>query len=77
MSRRLATDLLIVIGAFVAVTLVAQVAGAPNLGTAMTFGQLAFAGGRRDRQAPERTLTGSTAPMPGPAVSGACGPRAA
>ncbi len=44
MSRRLATDLLIVIGAFVAVTLVAQVAGAPNLGTAMTFGQLASAG---------------------------------
>lgn len=44
MSRRIFTDLLIVLGAFVAVTLVAQIAGAANLGTAMSFGQLAFAG---------------------------------
>lgn len=33
----------IVLGAFVAGTLVAEVAGAANLGTAMTVGQIAFA----------------------------------
>lgn len=33
----------IVLGAFVAGTLVAEVAGAANLGTAMTVGQILFA----------------------------------
>ena len=37
------TDLLIVFGAFVAGTLVVLLFGAVNTGTAMTFGQLAFA----------------------------------
>ena len=37
-------DLLIVFGAFVAGTLVALLFGAVDTGTAMTFGQLAFAG---------------------------------
>ena len=37
-------DLLIVFAAFVAGTLVALLFGAINTGTAMTFGQLAFAG---------------------------------
>lgn len=32
----------IVLGAFVVVTLVAELAGAANLGTAASFGQLAF-----------------------------------
>lgn len=36
-------QLAIVLGAFAGVTLVAEIAGAANLGTAMTFGQLAFA----------------------------------
>ena len=31
------------VGAFVAATLVAEAAGAANLGTAMTFGQIGFA----------------------------------
>jgi hypothetical protein len=35
-------DLAIMIGAFVAATLVAELAGAANLGTAMSFGQIAF-----------------------------------
>jgi hypothetical protein len=37
------TDLAIMMGAFVAATLVAELAGAANLGTAMSFGQIAFA----------------------------------
>jgi uncharacterized membrane protein (DUF485 family) len=37
-------DLLIVLGAFAAGTLVAELLGAVNTGTAFTFGQLAFAG---------------------------------
>ncbi len=37
-------DLLIVLAAFVAGTLVAELLGAVNTGTAFTFGQLAFAG---------------------------------
>ena len=37
-------DLLIVLAAFAAGTLVALLFGAINIGTAMTFGQLAFAG---------------------------------
>jgi hypothetical protein len=36
-------DLAIVLGAFVVVTLVAEALGAANLGTALTFGQIAFA----------------------------------
>jgi hypothetical protein len=32
----------VLLGVFVAVTLVAELAGAANLGTAATFGQLAF-----------------------------------
>ncbi|MCU1677818.1 MAG: hypothetical protein JWM93_2576 [Frankiales bacterium] len=44
MSSHIRTDLLIMVVAFVAATLVALAAGAANLGTALTFGQLAFAG---------------------------------
>ena len=36
-------DLAIMFGAFVAATLIAELAGAANLGTAMSFGQIAFA----------------------------------
>ena len=35
-------DLAIMVGAFVAATLVAELAGAANLGTSMSFGQIAF-----------------------------------
>ena len=42
MSRSTTTDLGIMAGVFAAVTLLAELAGAPNLGTAMTFGQLGF-----------------------------------
>jgi hypothetical protein len=38
-----ATGLALMLGAFVAATLVAELAGAPNLGTALSFGQIAFA----------------------------------
>jgi len=41
--RGLLVDLALMLGAFVIVTLVAQAAGAANLGTAMSFGQIAFA----------------------------------
>ena len=40
---RLLGDLALMLGAFVAATLVAELAGAANLGTAMTFGQIGFA----------------------------------
>jgi hypothetical protein len=36
-------DLAIMVAAFVAVTLVAELAGAANLGTAASFGQIGFA----------------------------------
>jgi hypothetical protein len=36
-------DLPAILAAFVLATLVAEVAGAANLGTALTFGQIAFA----------------------------------
>lgn len=36
-------DLLLLIGAFALGTLVAEVAGATNLGTALAFGQMSFA----------------------------------
>jgi hypothetical protein len=38
------TSLLIMLGAFLGATLIAELLGAANLGTAMTFGQIAFAG---------------------------------
>jgi hypothetical protein len=41
--RQRLVDLLIMVGAFAAATLVAEAAGAANLGTAMSFGQIAFA----------------------------------
>lgn len=37
------TDLAILLGAFVVATLLAEALGAVNLGTALTFGQIAFA----------------------------------
>jgi hypothetical protein len=37
-------DLALVLGAFVVATLIAELAGAANLGTALTFGTIAFAG---------------------------------
>jgi hypothetical protein len=37
-------DLALVLGAFVVVTLVAELLGATNFGTALTFGTMAFAG---------------------------------
>lgn len=40
---RLRTQLLMLIAAFAGATLVAEAAGAKNLGTALTFGQIAFA----------------------------------
>lgn len=43
MKRDALIDLAIMVGAFVAATLVAEAAGAPNLGTAMSFGQIALA----------------------------------
>jgi hypothetical protein len=36
-------DLLMMVGAFVLASAVAGVLGAPNLGTALAFGQMAFA----------------------------------
>lgn len=43
MSRARVVDLVLVLGAFVAGTLAAVLLGAANTGTAMTFGQMAFA----------------------------------
>jgi hypothetical protein len=37
-------DLALILGAFVVVTLVAELLGATNFGTALTFGTMAFAG---------------------------------
>jgi hypothetical protein len=37
-------DLALVLGALVLATVVAELAGATNFGTALTFGQMAFAG---------------------------------
>jgi len=42
-SRRALLDLGLMLAAFVIVTVVAQLAGAANLGTALSFGQIAFA----------------------------------
>jgi hypothetical protein len=44
MRRRWVRDALILAGAFVGATLLAMLFGATNLGTALTFGQLAFMG---------------------------------
>lgn len=41
--RDVLVDLALMVGAFVFATLVAEAAGAANLGTAMSFGQIAFA----------------------------------
>ena len=41
-SRELWRDLAIALGAFVAATLIAELLGAVNLGTALTFGSIAF-----------------------------------
>jgi hypothetical protein len=41
--RRLLIDLALMGGAFLAATLVAEAAGAANLGTAISFGQIGFA----------------------------------
>ena len=38
----MARDLAVVLGAFAAVSALALALGAPNLGTALTFGQIAF-----------------------------------
>jgi hypothetical protein len=40
---RTAADLVLLAGAFTLGTAIAAAAGAPNFGTALTFGQLAFA----------------------------------
>ncbi|MDQ4129996.1 MAG: hypothetical protein M3133_03235 [Actinomycetota bacterium] len=42
-SVRLGGQLAVVLGSFAAGTLIALAAGASNLGTALTFGQIAFA----------------------------------
>jgi len=41
--RRLLIDLALMVGAFVAATLIAEATGAANLGVAMSFGQIGFA----------------------------------
>ena len=43
MTRARIVDLTLMLGAFVAGTLLAELLGAVNTGTALTFGQLAFA----------------------------------
>ena len=43
MSRARVVDLALMFGAFIAGTLLAELLGAVNTGTALTFGQLAFA----------------------------------
>jgi hypothetical protein len=41
--RGIVLDLALMLGAFAAVTIIAKLAGAANLGTAASFGQIAFA----------------------------------
>lgn len=43
-NRVIGKEFLVLVLAFVGATLVALAAGAKNLGTALTFGQIAFAG---------------------------------
>jgi hypothetical protein len=42
-NRRVRLDLLIMLGAFIAASLLAGALGAINLGTALAFGQIGFA----------------------------------
>lgn len=42
-SRPLAQNVAIVVGTFAVVSLIAELAGAANLGTALSFGQIGFA----------------------------------
>ena len=42
MSRAALVDLLIMLGAFALGSAIAGLAGTPNLGTALSFGQIAF-----------------------------------
>lgn len=42
MSRTVLLDLAIMLAAFVVASVVAALAGAPNLGTALSFGQIGF-----------------------------------
>lgn len=44
MMSPMARDLMTVLGAFLGGTLVAAILGASNMGVALTFGQIAFAG---------------------------------
>jgi hypothetical protein len=41
---RTVSDLALLLGSFVSVTALAELFGAVNMGTAMTYGELAFAG---------------------------------
>jgi hypothetical protein len=43
MTRGWLLDLALMVGAFVVATVIAELAGAANLGTSMSFGQIAFA----------------------------------
>jgi hypothetical protein len=43
MSRRAIIDIVLMLAAFALVSVIAEVAGAPNLGTALSFGQIGFA----------------------------------
>jgi len=42
MTRGALVDIAIMLGAFTLATLIAEAAGAANLGTALSFGQIAF-----------------------------------
>ncbi|MEA2231301.1 MAG: hypothetical protein QOD83_1117 [Solirubrobacteraceae bacterium] len=42
MSRGALVDIAIMLGAFILAALIAEAAGAANLGTALSFGQIAF-----------------------------------
>jgi uncharacterized membrane protein (DUF485 family) len=42
MSRGALVDIAIMLGAFILATLIAEAAGAANLGIALSFGQIAF-----------------------------------
>lgn len=43
MSRAALVDFAVMLGGFVLCSAIAGIAGAPNLGTAMSFGQIGFA----------------------------------
>jgi hypothetical protein len=42
-SRRAVVDVALMLAAFVLASAIAELVGAPNLGTALSFGQIAFA----------------------------------